>query len=144
MARQDILDWFRNKGYTGYGATVDGAEVRAFLGLTMPEVGTKSQYDAVALAELAAIGYVRDALLEEGKYLKGDQGSYRVLLPSENAAQVEVFMANAGKKLRRAQRLAESTPSEFRPTNDNAEARLAMMQKSIKETNIFGNVSNAL
>ena len=98
----------------------------------------------MALAELAAIGYVRDALLEEGKYLKGDQGSYRVLLPSENAAQVEVFMANAGKKLRRAQRLAESTPSEFRPTNDNAEARLAMMQKSIKETNIFGNVSNAL
>jgi len=109
----------------------------------MPEVGTKSQYDAVALAELTAIGYVRDALLEEGKYLKGDQGSYRVLLPSENAAQVELFMANAGKKLRRARRLAESTPNEYKPANDNSEARLAMMQKSIKETNIYGNVRNA-
>ena len=87
-----------------------GGHIRALLGLEYPEVGTKKQFDALALTELSAINYIRDRLLSEGKYLVGIRGDYRVLLPSENASQAEALMDSADRKMRRARKLLSNTP----------------------------------
>ena len=72
-------------------------------------------------------------LLREGKYLAGDKDGYKILLPSENRAQVDAYMSQADRKLRRAQTLLRNTPSHTRKQADQTQARIMMKRESIRE-----------
>jgi hypothetical protein len=115
-----------------YGSFIKCEFVREILGIQMPEIATKREFDKISLQEIAAIDYVRNILINNGKYIKGENDGYRVLLPSENAGQVENYMSSADKKLRRAIKLAKSTPKEFTTDKCNNTVRLHLKRESIK------------
>lgn len=131
MEHKDLMAHLRAAGQLEYCSVVMGAHIRALLGIEYPEFGTKKQFDALALAELSAINYVRDHLLNEGKYLVGFRGDYRVLLPSENARQAELLMDSADRKTRRARKLLRNTPSsDTVGPSASLTARIAMRENS--------------
>jgi len=70
--------------------------------------------------------------LGDGKYLAGDRGGYRILLPSENSKQVETYMRSADKKLNRALKLTRNTPKLDTVKQDNSAARIMMKRESIR------------
>lgn len=125
----DLLQHLKTLGLLQYGAVIEREVVHDFLGITMPALGTRAEFDAVSLAELSATGAVRDALLREGKYLAATRTGYRVLLPSENKAQIAAYMASARRKLNRAQKLNRTTPVAHNHQADQTEARILMQQE---------------
>jgi hypothetical protein len=139
---KDLLQQLRRHGLTEYGSTFHGDSVRTWLDLEMPETGTKQAFDSIALKELSAIDYCRNALLNEGKYLTQDGSGYRVLLPSENRAQVDTYMNHADNKLKRALKLLRNTPAIDTETPDNTEARLTIKRETLKRTR-YGDVARA-
>lgn len=124
---KELLTTLRDRGLLEYGSVIKGEEVRDILGIEYPEVGTKKDFDEVALTELGAVDYVRNILLGEGKFIASHQGDYRILLPSENKRQVDAYMQQADRKLRRAHKLSRNTPNveSYKP-NANADVRIAM------------------
>ena len=92
-------------------------------------MGTRAQFDAISLLELAAIDYCRNHLLDGGKYLAGTDAGYRILLPSENQRQVELYMASADKKLSRALKLSKNSPALADIKHDQVEARIHMKRQ---------------
>lgn len=125
----DLLQHLKTLGLLQYGAVIEREVVHEFLGVTMPALGTRAEFDAVSLAELSATGAVRDALLREGKYLAATRTGYRVLLPSENKAQIDAYMASARRKLNRAQKLNRTTPVAHNHQADQTEARILLQQE---------------
>jgi hypothetical protein len=133
-AYRDFLQYLIDAGLTDYGAVIPKQLVYDMLGLVVPSTGTWRQFNEIALLELAATDYVRSYLLNEGKYLAGTPSGYRVLLPSENAEQVESYVAQADKKLTRALKLSRNTPrAAADPRADQQEARVLMRQEGIRE-----------
>ena len=128
----DLLQHLKTLGLLQYGAVIEREVVHEFLGITMPALGTRAEFDAVSLAELSATGAVRDALLREGKYLAATRTGYRVLLPSENKAQIDAYMASARRKLNRAQKLNRTTPALHNHQADQTEARILMQQEGVR------------
>lgn len=124
---KELLTALRERGLLEYGSVIKGEDVRDILGIEYPEVGTKKDFDEVALAELGAVDYVRNILLGEGKFIASHQGDYRILLPSENKRQVDAYMSQADRKLRRAHKLSRNTPSteSYSPSANN-DVRVAM------------------
>ena len=127
-----LLAWLRQEGLTEYGSVFRGESVREVIGLVMPEVGTKKDFDSVALRELSAVDYCRSTLLGEGKYLAQHQGDYRILLPSENGRQIEQYISNADSKLRRALKLSRNSPAMDGGTLDQTSARILMKREGLK------------
>jgi hypothetical protein len=128
----ELLRAMKERGLDAYGSIIPGDWVREVLGIQVPELGTKRDFDAAAIAELSVVDRVRTALLDQGKYLGMREGDYRILLPSENARQVELYMQQADKKLRRGLRLSRSSPQEASAQQSNVETRMAMKQQSIR------------
>ena len=128
-----LLQTLREFGMLEYGSHIDGALVRKLIGIELPATGTKAMFDQASLRELAAIDAVRDELLDEGKYLAGVRDGYRVLLPSENAQQVEACISHAKAKLRRADRLERSTPAQSAGAPSQHAARLLMLSRGAKK-----------
>lgn len=137
QSKTSVVEWFRENGFDEYGGVVLRAELLEFAGIEIPEVGTKKDFDKAALAEVEIVQYLRNILLREGKYLKQDGDFYRILLPSQNAQQVESYMRTADKKLRRATLLLKNTPSDHQPADDT-NVRLFMKRDSIKYTRKYG------
>lgn len=137
---KEFYAWFVEHGYSAYGAEVPVETVQAFLGIEYPETASKKLYDTLTLIELGYIDYVRNMLLNDGKYLTNSRGVYRVLLPSENAAQVERYVSGASKRLNRALKLSKNTPAEYKKPNDDTVVRIELKKKSIEETHRFGNI----
>jgi hypothetical protein len=127
-----LLEWLRQEELTEYGSVFLGESVREVIGLVMPKFGTKKEFDQVALRELSAIDYCRNTLLGEGKYLSQVQGDYRILLPSENARQIEQYISNADSKLRRALKLSRNSPAMDGGTLDQTSARILMKREGLK------------
>lgn len=127
----DFFDELDSRGLLDYGAVIEGRLVRELLEIDLPEYGRKADFDRAALAELSAVGYVRDQLLKVGKYLAGTSSGYRVLLPSENARQVDALMDSAARKLARARVLNATTPNEFQTQFDQQEARISMARSGM-------------
>jgi len=127
---RELFQELQLRGQTEYGSIIDGSMVRHFLGITYPELGTKAVFDKLALAELAAIDYVRTMLLNEGKYITSTPSGYRILLPSENAKQVDAYIISADRKLNRALKLNRNTPKEAAGTADHTEARILMKRQN--------------
>ena len=67
-----LLQALIDRDLTDYGSFIEGSFVREVLDITLPEFGTRQEFDRISLAELAAIGYVRTQLLLEGKYIAAD------------------------------------------------------------------------
>lgn len=131
-AQKDLYAKLRSSGLLEYGSVIRSSVVHELLGITVPDVGTKAEFDSLSLLELAAIDYVRNILLGEGKYLTGTLGGYRVLLPSENATQVEQYISSADKKLSRALKLSRNSPHMQSSLPDQIEARILMKQTSFR------------
>jgi hypothetical protein len=125
---RELFEELKARGLTEYGSIIDGNIIRAFLGIVHPDVAPKSVYDKLALAELGAIDYVRNILLGQGKYVTSTPSGYRILLPSENAKQVDLYISSADRKLNRALKLSRNTPKEPGQQPDQTEARIMMKQ----------------
>lgn len=116
-----------------FGSVINGELVRETIGINYPETATKREYDTLALRELSAVDYVRNVLLGRGMYLAYDNGNYRILLPSENAKQVEQYMGSADKKLSRALKLSKNTPRLADTVQiDQTHARIVMKRESVR------------
>jgi hypothetical protein len=140
---RSLLEFIRAHKLDSYGSVILAESVHAVLGLEFPETATKRVFDQLALQELAAVDYVRNALLNEGKYLTQRDGDYRILLPSENARQIELYMNSADKKLRRAQRLSKHTPRIESQPRDNTAERIHLKREAIKNQVVHGNCKAA-
>lgn len=139
MARRDVqrelyaeLD---ERGLLEYGSVIESSVVHAALGIEMPTMASKAEFDRLALIELSAIDYVRNILLGQGKYLTGTDAGYRILLPSENSAQVEQYISSADKKLTRALKLFRNSPSVNSSLPDQTEARILLKRAGMKNHN---------
>jgi len=133
--REAYKDFYANlneMNLLDYGAIIPTSTVHELLSIEMPASAPKRVYDQLALFELAAIDYVRNILLSQGKYLTGTSTGYRVLLPSENAEQVELYMEAADRKLSRALKLSRNTPQEAKRMPDQTEARILMKRSGIR------------
>lgn len=135
QSRKAVLaDFFAEldaRGLTYYGAVIETSVVHSLLGIEMPAIAPKSEYDRLGLQELQAMDYVRGELLKVGRYIAGTPSGYRVLLPSENQKQVEQYIGSASKKLNRAQLLSRNTPVEFKQ-HDQTQARVEMMRSGMR------------
>lgn len=131
-AQRGLYTELREQGLLEYGSIIPLSLVHKFLGIVVPDVGTKADFDKLSLLELAAIDYVRNILLGEGKYLTGSTDGYRILLPSENATQVEQYISSADKKLSRALKLSRNSPHMQSSLPDQIEARILMKQTSFR------------
>ncbi len=121
-------------GLLEYGAVIPAGYVRETLGIVYPDVATKREFDSIALCELSAVDYVRNVLLGRGMYLTYNNGSYRILLPSENAKQVELYISSADKKLSRALKLSKNSPklADHAGNTDQINTRIVMKQQSLR------------
>ena len=129
---KDLLGWLIDNERLEFGDVTTGDEVRQVIGLILPEIGTREEFNRAALAELGAVGYCRTQLLNEGKYWEGRHGDYRILLPSEIAPQIESMIVQADRKLGRALKLSRNAPALDGATNDQTSARILMKREGLK------------
>jgi len=116
--KREVFQGLRDLKLLEYGATIEVKEFRDFFNISYPETAKKREFDTLALEELGCADFIRNALLNEGKYFKMSGGFYRVLLPSENMHQVELMMKSSDKRLKRAIKLSENTPVEFKEVSN--------------------------
>lgn len=128
---RDVFDALHEQGLLEFGAVIERAIVHELLGLEVPEVATKAVFDRIAMVELQTMDYCRNILLGHGKYLCGVPSGYRVLLPSENKAQVDAYMESADRKLERALKLSRNSPKASH-LPDQTEARIMMRRKGYR------------
>ena len=120
------FEFMEESGFFEYGTTIPTSTIYKIFGIAEVEYpATKAEITTAQMAELQATDYIRSRLLDQGKYLKGEKDSYRVLLPSENAGQVLSYMRSADGKLQRAFKLNANTPSDYK-ISSNDEVRLYM------------------
>lgn len=125
----ELMREIEARGLLEYGSVIPTGLVHSMLGIQVPTVGTRAEFEELALRELGAIDSIRSTLLDQGKYITACHGGYRILLPSENARQIESYMKSADRKLRRAQRLSASTARQV-DANDHTAARIHLKQHS--------------
>lgn len=126
MDNSDIISQLREEGLLEYGSVISGKKLRHTAGIEEIEYpAMKSEIEQQALQELSVVEYIRNKLLNEGKYIRGSRDSYRILLPSENAAQVLSYMKAADRKLKRGLKLNQNTLPEYK-INSQDEVRAIM------------------
>ena len=133
MTKGELFTLLEDKGLLDYGSVIRGDMIRKELEIELPTIGTKQDFSNAALAELKAVDYVRNILLGQGKYLASTSDSYRILLPSENAVQIEKYINSAMGKLKRSQKLSRNTPSGDHKRDYKQTARALVLMDSIKE-----------
>ena len=129
---RELLDELGARGLLEYGSVIETAVVHSALGIVMPQVASKAEFDKLALFELTAIDYVRNVLLGQGKYLTGTRSGYRILLPSENSGQIDAYMRSADNKLNRALKLSRNSPANANTQPDQTEARILFKRSSMR------------
>lgn len=127
-----LFSELEKRGLFEYGSVIPTTLVRELLGIKYPEVASKAVFDTLSMLELSAIDYCRNILLGHGKYLTGTKHGYRVLLPSENRAQVDAYVSSADRKLSRALKLSRNTPKEADNKADQTEVRLLMKRDGMR------------
>lgn len=131
---KELLHALESNGYIEFGSFIPGEFIRDQLGLVVPEIGTRKQFKDLELAELDATDYVRNVLLGRGMYLLRTGNDYRILLPSENAAKVESYIASATRKLNRSLKLTRNTPKTDMAKPDQTEARIMMKLHGVRQS----------
>lgn len=109
---ENVFKTLNDQGLLEYGATFTAEYFKQLCGIVEPKTGTRKDFESIALAELSAIDFIRNVLIQNGRYIKKDGDSYRVLLPSENAKQADLMRESARKKLKKAKSLETNTPTE--------------------------------
>jgi len=132
LAMNDIYTWMLEHDFFEYGRVIEAKDFRELFGIVLPEVGTYKDFKEVELKELQCVGFCRDKLLKQGKYLTQDKDTYRVLLPSENKTQVESYMTSADRKLKRAILLSKNTPQSVKNMS-GVRAIAELKRESIRE-----------
>ena len=133
MTKEQSFKLLDSVGAFEYGTTIKTETILNAFGVKqIVYPATKEDIQRYELSELTITGYIRDKLLNSGKYLKGERDSYRVLLPSENAGQVVSYMNSADNKLKRGLKLNNNTPSEYKITS-NDEVRAIMKRENCKD-----------
>ena len=133
MSKLKSFNLLKEIGCFEYGTTTRTSTLlEAFEVEPIVYPASKASIQKYELEELTVTGFIRDKLLNEGKYLKGERDAYRVLLPSENAGQVMSYMNSADNKLKRALKLNKNTPIEHR-INSNDEVRAIMKSENCKD-----------
>lgn len=127
-----LLKGLEERDLTEFGSVIDREVVHELLEIEMPRYASKEVFDGIAMAELAAIDYCRNALLGQGKYLAGTRTGYRVLLPSENKGQIDSYMSSADRKLSRALKLSKNSPRAADMQPDQTETRIHMKRTSAR------------
>lgn len=130
---RDLFSLLSDRGLLEYGSLIPAEMIRKFLDIEVPTVGTKQQFNEAALMELKAVDYVRNSLLDHGKYVASTGDSYRILLPSENAHQCEKYISAATKKLNRSLKLSRNTPAGDHPGTDQQTVRAIMRKEGIRK-----------
>jgi len=128
-----LFDALEGEGLLEYGSVIPGDFVRRVLGLDMPSVGTRRQFEEIALREMSAIDAVRERLLNHGKYIAGAGQNYRILTPAENSGQIDRYLGHAQNKIRRARKLERTSPAMFNGRPNTIGARLLMAEKSMRK-----------
>ncbi len=131
VTNKEVYDHLTAHGYLEYGSVIPIKLFRDICDIETITTGTKKEFDDIALRELGYAGYIRNILLNDGKYLKGERDSYRVLLPSENAGQIMSIMNSASNKLKRAIKLNKYTPAKYKISTQD-EVRMHMKQDQTK------------
>lgn len=129
---KELYQALDDRGLLEYGSVIPAEFVRSVIGVEIPAIGTRRQFQDAALLELGAVDYVRRLLLEEGKYIAGHHGDYRILTPSENQRQIQIYMSQADKKLKRAMVLAKTTPKVDNARPDHVATRIMLKRDSIR------------
>lgn len=128
-----LFDALDAQGLLEYGSFIPGELVREVLGLEMPALGTKAQFDAISLSELGAIDGVREILLNLGKYIAGSSDGYRILTPGENSLQIDRYLSHAQNKIRRARKLERTSPAMTNGRPSQHAARRLMIEKTARK-----------
>lgn len=141
---KDLLAYIREHGLDRHGSFISAKVVRNVIGIELPEVATREEFQLLSMYELSSVDYVRKVLLGEGKYLAQSKGDYRILLPSENASQIASYMSSADKKLKRALILSKNTPGKATSIHDaeQVEARIQVKRESIRTHRPLGDVGH--
>jgi hypothetical protein len=121
----------REQDRTHYGDRFPISLVHSALGILVPKVGSRRDFERIALIELAAIDYVKNRLVDEGKWLTRQGSEYYIPLPSENAHFIDNMLASAQRKLKRARRLRSNTQAE-EATTDQTASKILMIEDSVK------------
>lgn len=129
---RDLYSALDEMGMFEFGSVIDRADIYSLLDMEMPAVASKEVFDRLSMLELSAVDYCRNVLLGHGKYLAGVPSGYRVLLPSENRAQVDAYMYSADRKLLRALKLSRNMPMGGSAAPDQTEARIMMKRKGMR------------
>ncbi len=127
--RRDKMSVLRSKGFLDYGSFISDKEFKSIFGIETIDSGTFEEFKAIEIEEMACSGFVRDMLLDEGKYFKSEGRGYRVLTASENAQQVLTYMKHADNKLKRGLKLNKNTPSKYKISHEE-EVRMTMKKES--------------
>ncbi len=138
MTNLESFIFLRDGGLLDHGSHITGVQLRGVFDIEEIEYpALKEEIDTQALKELSCVDFIRNRLLNEGKYFKGERDGYRILLPSENAAQVLSYMNSADKKLKRGIKLNKNTPTKYK-INSNDEVRAILKRESIKDEHNAG------
>ena len=126
---RELYGQLKDNGMLEYGAEIPRDLLLELLAIEVPQTATRDEWARLELQEMSAVDYVRNLLLDQGKYLERTRSGYRVALPSENMAQVDNYMSAADKKIRRGQRLLRSTPEQYVTERKDESARLHLRQR---------------
>lgn len=133
ITNREVYEHLKAHSYLDYGSVIPLQLFRDICEIETITTGTKSDFDDIALKELGYASYIRNILLNNGKYFKGEKNSYRVLLPSENAGQIMSLMNSASNKLKRGIKLNNTTPAEYQCSHQD-NVRMVMKQDEIKDS----------
>lgn len=135
MRKSTLYEELGERELLEYGVFIPSTIIHQIMGIEIPELATKEEFNRLALEELKVTGDVRWNLLEEGKYLKQTKGGYRILLLSENRDQIESYMDAAVQKNRKAMKLLRNSPPAkgLDPDKVRLEVSLAARTKAIRE-----------
>lgn len=140
---RDFFAALRAKKMTDYGAEIPRTFLLETLGIEEPQIATREEWQRLELQEMAVVDYVRNLLIDQGKYLERTRSGYRIALPSENMAQVDAYMSAADKKIRRGQRLLRATPEPYVREDHARGARLLLRESASGTRPVVGKTTPA-
>lgn len=126
----DLFDHLELMGCLSYGGTFTRSMVLDAMDVEIILEGTREDFQEMDLAELEAVGYIRNVLINQGKWVVRKGETYRVLMPSENEGQIRAFSQRGDRAYLKATKLAKSTPPEFFTGVDTTMHRAAAKRKA--------------
>lgn len=130
---ETLYETLRDNAELEYGATFSRTRVLSIMGIEAVEYGTQKEFQEQELAELSGIGYVRNILINHGKWIIRKGETYRVLQPSENGSQIDAFMRSGSNAYLKASKLAKSTEPKYLVEHDQLAAKIQSRRKAARD-----------